>query len=81
MIKHIFQPQRPNQLLGELQMAFLCFLVGEVYSAFEHWKKLVNIFCSADKFLLKDSELILEFIEDLYFQVSYSSFFAIYQTN
>nr|CAG4642706.1 EOG090X0AVR [Evadne anonyx] len=58
-----------NQLLGELQMAFLCFLVGEVYSAFEHWKKLVNIFCSADKFLLKDSKFVLEFIEDLYFQM------------
>jgi len=51
-------------------MAFLCFLVGEVYSAFEQWKKLVNIFCSADKYLVKDSKFVLEFIEDLYFQVS-----------
>ena len=60
---------RSNQLLGELQMAFMCFLIGEVYSAFEHWKKLVNIFCSADRFLSKDSQLFLEFIEDLYFQM------------
>jgi len=50
-------------------MAFLCFLVGEVYSAFEQWKKLVNIFCSADKYLVKDSKFVLEFIEDLYFQM------------
>ena len=58
-----------DQLLGELQMAFLCFLVGEVYSAFEYWKKLVNVICSADRYLVRDSEFILDFIEDLYFQM------------
>lgn len=53
-------------------MAFLCFLVGEVYNAFEHWKNLVHLFCSAEELMLKDPELFLEFAGDLFFQVLFS---------
>ena len=60
---------RPEQLLGELQMAFLCFLVGQVYTAFEQWKKLVHLFCSADELLLKEPQLFVDFIAVFYFQV------------
>jgi A1 cistron-splicing factor AAR2 len=56
-------------MLAELQMAFLCFLIGQVYSAFEHWKNVIRIFCFADEILLKNPSLIVEFIGDIYFQV------------
>nr|CAG4634981.1 EOG090X0AVR [Alona affinis] len=65
----LLQWQEPIQLLGELQIAFLCFLIGQVYTAFEHWKKLVNILCSADEHLLENPSLFLEFTGDLYFQM------------
>nr|CAG4643412.1 EOG090X0AVR [Ilyocryptus agilis] len=61
--------ETPTQLLGELQMVFLCFLVGEVYTAFEHWKNLLHVFCSADEYLLKNPSFFLDFVGDLYFQM------------
>jgi A1 cistron-splicing factor AAR2 len=35
-----------NGLLGELQFAFVCFIIGQVYEAFEAWKRLVHLLCS-----------------------------------
>lgn len=64
-----------EQLLGELQMAFLSFLVGQVYTAFEHWKKLVYLFCSADELLMKQPKLFVDFISVFYHQVLFNTFF------
>lgn len=66
---------RPEDLLGELQVAFVCFLVGQVYGAFEQWKNLVHVICSADEMLLKNPKFFIGFIEDLYFQVSLNLYF------
>lgn len=40
---------RPARLLGEVQLAFVCFLLLHSMSAFEHWKLAVSSFCSARK--------------------------------
>nr|CAG4649575.1 EOG090X0AVR [Scapholeberis mucronata] len=61
--------KRSDEILSELQLAFLCFLVGQDYNAFEHWKKLLSIMCSADEMISTNSTLFLEFIGDLYFQL------------
>ena len=60
---------RHEKLLAELQFAFLSFLAGQVYTAFEQWKSLVNMICCADEYLLKNPALFKEFTGDLYFQV------------
>nr|WJH19490.1 Protein AAR2 homolog [Euglena gracilis] len=39
---------RPEELLGELQYAFLSFWVGQSYESFEQWKKLLLLLCSCD---------------------------------
>ena len=65
----IYSFNRPNQILAELQVAFLCFLIGQVYSAFEHWKNLIKILCFADVMILQNPSLFMEFTGDLYFQV------------
>ena len=31
----------PLELLGEMQYAFVTFMLGENFESFEHWKKLV----------------------------------------
>ena len=38
----------PYRLLGELQFAFVCFIVGQVFDAFEHWKAMLSLVCSCD---------------------------------
>lgn len=58
-----------KEILGELQFAFVCFLVGQVYDAFEHWKKLLNLLCSCDEALQTNVDLFDGLIGILHFQV------------
>jgi A1 cistron-splicing factor AAR2 len=32
-------------VIGELQLSFLIFIVGQVYDGFEQWKQLILLFC------------------------------------
>ncbi|CDW55333.1 AAR2 protein [Trichuris trichiura] len=61
--------ERPKQLLGELQFAYICFLVGHVFEAFEQWKLLIRIFCNCEDALGELSDLFAEFIRVLHFQL------------
>ncbi|XP_057686173.1 protein AAR2 homolog [Corythoichthys intestinalis] len=61
--------QKPLNLLGELQFAFVCFLIGNVYEAFEHWKRLLSLLCRAEAAMQKHKELYLGLIAVLYHQL------------
>lgn len=56
-------------LLAELQFAFLCFIVGQVFDGFEQWKLLVNLFCYSDQALVHHTELFSHFIRVLHFHI------------
>ncbi|CAD7946893.1 unnamed protein product [Amoebophrya sp. A120] len=56
-------------LLGELELAFVAFLLGQNYDAFEQWKKLLNLFCSCTELIAKQPVLYLEFLRTLYAQL------------
>jgi len=58
-----------NGILGEIQFAFLCFLIGQNYDAFEQWKKLVNLLCTSEDAILKNPSTYLLFITLLHFQI------------
>ncbi|XP_010291526.1 PREDICTED: protein AAR2 homolog, partial [Phaethon lepturus] len=55
---------------AELQFAFICFLVGNVYDAFEHWKTLLNILCRSEDAIGKYQDLYVNLISVLYHQLS-----------
>ncbi|NWV01106.1 AAR2 protein, partial [Upupa epops] len=59
----------PLELLAELQFAFVCFLIGSVYDAFEHWKRLLNILCRSEAAVAKYRELYINLISVLYHQL------------
>lgn len=59
-----------DQVLVEMQFAFICFLVGQNYDSFEQWKKIVAMLCGCDQALLKYPQLFLNFISDLHFQMA-----------
>ncbi|KAM9830857.1 protein AAR2 homolog [Syngnathus typhle] len=61
--------ERPLDLLGELQFAFVCFLMGNVYEGFEHWKRLLSLLCRAETAMQKHKELYLGLIAVLYHQL------------
>jgi A1 cistron-splicing factor AAR2 len=56
-------------LLGEVQFAFVCFLVGQVYDGFEQWKRLVKLLCSCESAISKYPQLYLQFITLLHYHV------------
>lgn len=58
-----------DQILAELQFAFLTFLFCHVYECFEHWKKLLNLLCKVDSSLQKYPKFYREFLEILEHQV------------
>ncbi|XP_015234733.1 PREDICTED: protein AAR2 homolog [Cyprinodon variegatus] len=62
-------PDQPINLLGELQFAFVCFLVGNVYEGFEHWKRLMALLCRSEEAMRKRKELYLGLITVLYHQL------------
>ncbi|XP_015736759.1 protein AAR2 homolog isoform X1 [Coturnix japonica] len=61
---------RPQDLLAELQFAFICFLIGNVYDAFEHWKRLLNILCRSEAAIAKYQDLYANLIFVLYHQLN-----------
>ncbi|XP_038062741.1 protein AAR2 homolog [Patiria miniata] len=62
-------PDHPSGILGEIQFAFVCFLVGQVYDGFEQWKRLVHILCASEESLMAHQELYASFITSLHFQL------------
>jgi len=58
-----------HEILGELQFAFVAFLVGQNYDAFEYWKLLMKTLCSCDEALSKYPKMYLNFIRVLHFQL------------
>uniref|UniRef100_A0A671WGR4 Protein AAR2 homolog n=1 Tax=Sparus aurata TaxID=8175 RepID=A0A671WGR4_SPAAU len=60
---------QPLNVLGELQFAFVCFLIGNVYEGFEHWKRLLVLLCRAEEAMRERKELYLGLIAVLYHQL------------
>uniref|UniRef100_A0A671NY99 Protein AAR2 homolog n=1 Tax=Sinocyclocheilus anshuiensis TaxID=1608454 RepID=A0A671NY99_9TELE len=49
--------EQPLGVLGELQFALVCFLMGNVYEAFEHWKSLQALLCRSEEAMKERKEL------------------------
>lgn len=56
-------------MIGELQYAYICFLIGHSLDAFEHWKNLVILFCSCDDVIQKHKNVFFYFIKTLETQI------------
>lgn len=63
-------PANPKDILGELQFSFVCFLIGSVYDAFEHWKDLLRLLCHAEEAVRKRTDLYTALISVLYHQLN-----------
>ncbi|XP_061405305.1 protein AAR2 homolog [Lethenteron reissneri] len=62
-------PQDEHGILGELQFAFVCFLLGGVYDAFEQWKRLLALLCGSEAAALSRPRLYRDLIPVLYHQL------------
>lgn len=53
---------RPDDILGELQFSFVCFMFGLNYESFLHWKNLIELFCSCDDAIRKYTKMYEDFV-------------------
>lgn len=58
-----------DEVLAELQFSFVCFLVGQHYDSFEHWKKLLVMLCTCEEAILEHPQLYMKLISEMYFQI------------
>ncbi|KAJ0178688.1 hypothetical protein K1T71_005463 [Dendrolimus kikuchii] len=65
----IAQHDEPLHIIGELQFAYLCFLIGHSLEAFEHWKNLVILICSCDDAIHKYRSVFFHFIRTIEIQI------------
>ncbi|CAG8504582.1 3514_t:CDS:2 [Ambispora leptoticha] len=59
-----------KELLGELQLAFVCLLLGQNYAGFVQWKNLIHLLCGCREVLLTYADnLFVEFLDILRHQL------------
>lgn len=58
-----------NQVLGELQITFIVFFLGQNYEAFEQWKKLFQLICKSSSAMKNRAEFFINFIRVIYYQL------------
>ncbi|CAH1105542.1 unnamed protein product [Psylliodes chrysocephalus] len=58
-----------TEILGEMQICYICFLVGHSLEAFDHWKKIFNLFCSCQTGIKKHKHLYDIFISVIEIQI------------
>lgn len=61
----------PMEIIGEMQLAFVCFLAGQSLESFEHWKGLVSLICKADSLISKRRNVFAEFLKVLEVQLAF----------
>lgn len=59
------------EIIGELQLSFICFLSGQSLEAFKHWKGLVSLICKADTLIPTRRAVDAEFFKVLEVQLSH----------
>ncbi|XP_011637245.1 protein AAR2 homolog [Pogonomyrmex barbatus] len=63
--------REPGEIIGEMQLTFVCFLVGQSLDAFEQWKKFVSLICGADNAIPQYRSIYIEFLQALEVELSY----------
>jgi A1 cistron-splicing factor AAR2 len=61
-----------EELLGELQLSFLLFMLLFSEPGLEHWKRLVHILCNCEDLLIKKPQVYAAFFRILYEQLNFS---------
>jgi len=57
-------------ILGELQLAYIAFLLGQNYDGFEQWRALLQLLCSCESAALRRGELFAELCRTFFAQLN-----------
>jgi A1 cistron-splicing factor AAR2 len=62
LLMKLISESSAEEILGEMQLAFLMFILGQFYDGYEQWKILIHLICNSEESLEKDSGFFLQFI-------------------
>ncbi|CAD5218550.1 unnamed protein product [Bursaphelenchus okinawaensis] len=68
-LERVLQKIDYKQLLGEVQYAYVIFLIGQSYVGLDQWKRLLHLLADCSKDIPKAPALFEEFIVLFYFQI------------
>ncbi|CAJ1428787.1 unnamed protein product [Effrenium voratum] len=57
-------------ILGELQLAYIAFLLGQNFDGFEQWRALLQLLCSCEEAAMRRTELFAELLRVFFAQLS-----------
>ena len=63
-----------EDLLGELQLAFILFLLLYSYPALKHWQKCIHLICNSKGYMLKNQAFISRFMRILFHQLNFAPY-------
>jgi len=69
MLQKLDGSDAEKELLAEIQFAFVCFMLGQVFDAFEHWKTLIRLICKCDDALNRRPTFFINFLEMIEIQI------------
>jgi len=61
----------PNGVLGELQFAFICFLLGQSFDGFEQWKNMIALLCTCERGMREMPRFFSDFFDVLHAQLQH----------
>ncbi|XP_053203358.1 protein AAR2 homolog [Panonychus citri] len=61
--------EKPDDILGELQFAFVTFIIGQVNDSFDQWKLMLKLLCCSDAAINKYPSMYFNFINVLNLQL------------
>lgn len=62
LLSKLISENSAQDILGELQLSFLLFILGQFYDGFEQWKILVHLVCNSEQSLEEDPSFFVEFL-------------------
>lgn len=68
--KTFFLVNSPKSLVSELQLAFVTFLVGQMWDGWEHWRALLSALCRAQQLIEEEPRLYDSLLSVLHFQIN-----------
>ncbi|GMR36623.1 hypothetical protein PMAYCL1PPCAC_06818, partial [Pristionchus mayeri] len=68
-LQRILSDLSVNEILAELQYAFVCFLIGQVFEGLEQWKKMIHLLCLSPSSIAGQKELFVSLMRVLFFQL------------
>jgi A1 cistron-splicing factor AAR2 len=68
ILQDLLKSRSESEILSEVSISYVLFLIGRDYRGFDQWKKLIHLFCNSD-LLVEKVKFCAKFLEILHFQL------------